>query len=679
MSSSKHLGRAAVAAGLAITLGILPLAGCATSAASSQDSGTTATTQSASATSGDAVSLIDTSDLVSDRDQDPSYDESSATKIALTDSAATVTGEGAAADGATVTITKAGTYIVTGTVADGQIVVDADGEKVQVVLAGASVTSSSSAALYVKAAKKVFLTLADGTTNTLATTGDYVQTDDNTVDGAIFSKDDLTINGAGTLTVTSASGHGIVCKDDLVLVSGEVSITAARHAIQAKDSVAVVGGTWTLSAGTDGIHAENDDNAEKGFIYVGGGTLDITAESDGFDAANVLQVDGGQVTVAAGDDGLHAELDLAINGGQVSVTKSYEGIEGQTVSITGGVIDVVSSDDGINAAGAPSESSSSGDNGAEKNGENGAAPSGEKGQGGPGANGSDGTEPPAKPDGDSTQTTDGTTAPTGMQEPPSQGDGQQPTGQPGGGQSTDGTTSTDAGQPQAPGNGGQGGDQPGGGQGGGGGDVYDETAQVTITGGTITIQAGGDGIDSNGDFTVTGGVTTVSGPTGGGNGMLDFPGTGTITGGQVFCAGTTDMLQIFGDTSTQGCVAVTISGNAGDTLTLADENGTTIASFSPTTSYQCAVFSVAGIEAGKTYTVSNGTSEVSFTTESLIYNGVSSQGGAGQMGQGGPGQGGGPGGQGQAPSGTPGQAPGDQTGQGTGTQSSSTASTTTAA
>lgn len=676
MSSNKHFARAACAAGLALALGIMPLAGCSTAATSASTQASTASVQTASA--GEAVTLVNIDDMVSDRDQDPSYDEASSTKIALADSGATVDGDGVTCDSSTVTITKAGTYVISGTLEAGQIVIDAEDAKVQLVLNGTSVTCADSAALYVKNAKKVFLTLAAGTANTLSTSGEFVQTDDSTVDGAIFAKDDLTINGEGSLSVTSAAGHGIVCKDDLVLVGGQVSVNAAKHAVQGKDLVAIVGGTWTLVAGTDGIHCENSDDAEKGYVCVAGGTVDITAESDGFDAANVLEVDGGTITVAAADDGLHAELDLAINGGTVTVTKSYEGIEGQTVTITGGTIDVVSSDDGINAAGAPSDSS-----GGETTGEQGTAPSGDA-NGGPGANGDTGTEPPTKPEGDATTSTDGTTTTTDgtpSQTLPSMPSGEAPAGD-GQAPSGDGQapTTTDGQQPDMT-------QQPGGDMGGdmgGGGDEYDSTAQVTITGGSITIQAGGDGIDSNGDFTVSGGVTCVSGPTGGGNGMLDFAGTGTITGGQVFCAGTTDMLQIFGDTSSQGCIAVTLSGNAGDTVTLSDESGNTLASFSPTTSYQCVVFSVDGIESGETYTVSNGTSDVTFTTESLIYNGVTSSGG---MGQGGPGQGGEQGGQGGGPGGQNGQAPsgapGNQNGSSQDAQNTQTSltgtSTTTAA
>lgn len=345
-----------IVAGLAFALAATPLTGCTASAVQSSTA-TGASTESGSTSSvasGTAISLVDASSQFTDRDLDASYDESGATRVELADSGSKVTGDGASVDGGTVTITESGTYVVSGSLSDGRIVVSAGEEdKVQVVLDGASVGSSSSAALVVTQADKVFLTLAQGSQNTLTASGADVESDYGNVDGAVFSKSDLTINGDGNLSVSSSQGHGIVCKDDLRLVDGIVDVSAAGHAIQANDSVRVNGGAWTLTAGTDGIHAENDEDSSKGYVYLAGGSLGITAGSDGIDAGSVLQVDGGSVSVAAQDDGLHAEYDLAINGGSVNVTQSYEGVEGARVSITGGETSVVSSDDGLNAAGDP--------------------------------------------------------------------------------------------------------------------------------------------------------------------------------------------------------------------------------------------------------------------------------------------------------------------------------------
>lgn len=603
--SSRNLARRACAAGLAAALCALPLAACSRASAVSDaaTSGASVSSSELPSSSGDIAHLLTATDYVSDRDLDPSYEAGEATTVELADSGCAVVGAGASAEGSTVTITKAGTYVISGSLSGGQVVVDADGEKVQLVLDGASVTSADSAAILVRAAKKVWITLADGTQNSLATAGEYAADAESNIDGAVFCKADLTVNGGGALAVSSAAGHGIVCKDELVLVSGEVTIEAAKHAIQAKDALCAVGGTWGLTAGTDGIHCGSDDDADSGSVLIAGGSFSITASSDGIDAAGTLEVDGGELSIAAGDDGVHSEHALQVDGGTVTVSESYEGLEGATVTVNGGSVDVTSSDDGINAAGDPSDSTS-GDGQAEQDQDGqpqGQAPSGE--------------------------------APTGSMEPPSgdaaaqQGDGAQP---------------QDAGQQP----GGAGGDM--GGQPGGGMDDYDETAKVAINGGKLTICAGGDGIDSNGDLSVTGGETYVFGPTSDGDGSLDFPGTGTISGGVVVCAGSSGMAQNFSDSSAQGSLLLSASGEEGDEISLTDADGAVLAACTALRSYSCVLVSAPGIAAGSEYTLRYGDGSAQVTPDALVYTSVSaSQSPAGA-----------PGGQGEA-RGLPGEgAPG---------------------
>lgn len=557
--SSRNLASRACAAGLVATLFSLPLAACSRASVASSQSTQSEESAASSEQDADAEHLLSVADIVTDRDLEGTWEEDGATKISLSDDGCAVDGAGAVADGTTVTITAGGTYVLTGQMSAGQVVVNADGEKVQLVLDGVSVTSTDSAAILVRAAKKVWLTLADGTQNKLATSGSFAEDDEYSIDGAVWCKSDLTINGTGALTVSSAEGHGIVCKDELALVSGGVEVEAARHAVQAQDAACVVAGTWSLTAGTDGIHCGDDDDAEKGSVLIVGGTVSIDAASDGVDAANVLEVDGGEVTVSAGDDGLHSERALQVDGGTVTVTKSYEGLEGSTVTVNGGVIDVTSSDDGVNAAGDPT-----GDSSAEATGAGASGPEAAAGQ-------------PEDP----------------------MGGGQAPAG--------DGQVPADAGG-QAP---------------GAGGDMdYDSTAQVTINGGKLTIQAGGDGIDSNGDLTVTGGETYVFGPVSDGDGSLDFAGTGTITGGVVMCAGSSGMAQNFGDASTQGSMLVSAGGQAGDAIQLVDEDENVVASCEARTSYSCVLVSAPGVESGKTYTLSCGDASSEITMDGLVWSNV---------------------------------------------------------
>ena len=267
-------------------------------------------------------------DAFSNRDLSGTYDASTAVRIALNGASAFADSDAVTVSGAVVTIRAAGTYVLSGALDNGTVIVDAGKEdKVQIVLNNASIHSDTFAALYVRQADKVFVTLADGSVNALSNGGTFEAIDDNSVDGAVFSKDDLTFNGNGKLTVTSPAKHGVVCKDDLVIAGGVYEITAASHAISGKDSVSVAGGSFTLAAGKDGIHSENSDDAEKGNIYVTEGTFNIAAVSDGVSASGISQIDGGTFNINAS-----------------------EGIEGTYVRINDGVIKIYASDDGINAA-----------------------------------------------------------------------------------------------------------------------------------------------------------------------------------------------------------------------------------------------------------------------------------------------------------------------------------------
>ena len=364
-------------------------------------------------------------DMFTERDLDVGYDESSAVKINLADDSTTVTvgddteadasetdetkadetqadesetdgtkadksetnetkaaSSGVSISGNIITISKEGTYVLSGALSEGQIVVDADSAKVQLVLDNVDITCASSAAIYVKNADKTFITLAEDSENILMNTAEYEAIDDNNIDAVIFSKDDLTLNGKGTLTINSEYGHGIVSKDDLKLVSGTCNITAKTHALSGKDSVRIAAGTYNLTSGKDGIHSENADDDEKGFVYIASGDFTIESTGDGIDASYVVQIDDGDFEITAG-------------GGAENATKTHNDMPG------GGP-------GGDMGGGAPSGEAPSGDK------PSGEAPSGEAPSGeapsGSGSNGDSagsdsgkqtGQTPPDKPDGDS--------------------------------------------------------------------------------------------------------------------------------------------------------------------------------------------------------------------------------------------------------------------------------------
>lgn len=366
---------------------------------------------SAGLADGDTVNgIYSYDDMFTERDLNVGYDENSAVKINLADDSTTVTvgddtetdaskadetkaddsetdetkadesetnetenaASGVYISGNIITITKEGTYVLSGALSEGQIIVDADSAKVQLVLDNADITCASSAAIYVKNAEKTFITLAEGSENILMNTAEYEAIDDNNIDAVIFSKDDLTLNGKGTLTINSEYGHGIVSKDDLKLVGGTYNITAENHALSGKDSVRIADGTYNLTSGKDGIHSENADDDEKGFVYIASGDFTIESTGDGIDASYVVQIDDGDFDITAGD-------------GAENATKTHNDIPG------GGTRDNMgggASGGAAQAGEAPSGDKPSGD-GSDKS-DSGSASGKQTGQ-----------TPPDRPDGDS--------------------------------------------------------------------------------------------------------------------------------------------------------------------------------------------------------------------------------------------------------------------------------------
>ena len=461
-----------------------------------------------------------------------------------------------------VTITAAGTYRLTGSAAVTVTVNVGDEDKVQLVLDNVNLTPAQGAAILVENADKVFITLAEGSVNTL-TCASFDETSD--VDGAIYAHDDIVLNGTGTLIITSAA-HGIVGKDDVKIASGTYDITAEGRGITGNDSVRIADGDITIVSGKDGIRAKNEEDETKGYVVIFGGSIAITAgggsangathtdsmmgggrggwgnwnsrtttasatdsaSTKGIKATGSLVIAGGELTldtaddalhsntdltilggtlvIATGDDGLHADEDLLIAGGTLRINQSYEGIEGTTITITGGDIALYASDDGLNAAGG-NDSSGYGWN-----------------------------------------------------------------------------------------------------------DMFASQSgvEIRISGGTLYVNAQGDGIDSNGDLYVTGGTIVVSGPTNSGNGALDKNGTALISGGTVIAAGAVGMAESFDSSSSQAYALVNLSGQAG-VITVKDASGNVILTGTVEKNFQCVVISSPDLVSGETYTVSCGSASATFT------------------------------------------------------------------
>ncbi|MEA4853685.1 MAG: carbohydrate-binding domain-containing protein [Christensenella sp.] len=551
---------------------------------------------------------IDVVNQFTDRDSDASYDAQSAVSIALSGNGAAVTGEGAVVDGSTVTITAEGTYVVSGTLTNGQIVIDcAKTDKVQLVLDGVDISCSGNAAIVVNSADKVFLSLAEGSQNTVTSTGIFPE-DDN-VDASIFSREDLTINGNGTLTVSCENGHGIVSKDDLAITGGNLVINAASHGLSGKNSIRIKDGTLDITSGKDGMHSENADDASLGYIYIAGGILTIRSEMDGIDAMNALQIDGGTFTLATGGGsenasttssgaandnwgnwgnrqqtaqtetsteitsakGLKADGDVVVNGGSFIIDSSDDSLHSNAnVMIAGGEFSISSGDDGIHAD--TQTAISAGVINIAKSYE--------------------GIE------GQNIVVSGGNIA----------------------------VVASDDGLNAAGGNDSSGQDRPG-------ADNFTASADcyIEISGGELTVDSSGDGIDSNGTLTITGGTIMVSGPTNDGNGTLDYNGSATITGGTFLGAGSSGMAQGFSGTQPSILYTLSSSQKAGTTVTLLDSSGNMVTSFQTKKQFNCVQISTPDLTENGQYTLKVGEQQYSIELNGTTY----SNGGMGNGGMGG--------------------------------------------
>lgn len=537
------------------------------------------------------------SEYFTDRDFDITY--SDYVTVSLSDGASAADGAGVTAAGDTVTITEAGTYLLAGTLTDGQIVVDAaDDAKVQLVLDGVSVTGAGSAALYIRNADKVFLTTAAGSSNVLVSVGEYVQTDDNNVDGAVFSKCDLTMNGGGALTVSSESGHGVVCKDDLKITSGAYEITAAKDGLSANDSIRIAGGDIDISAGSDGIQADSDDT-EKGYILILGGTFAIICENDALEASSSVTVEDGDFTVTAGGGKANAPVQESywnspMRGmfanenawedaeADASGSDSHKGVKADgTIDISGGTFRLDTADDAIHSNGSVEISGgvfviTSGDDGVHA---------------------------------DYAVTISGGTLDVtahegveGMYVTVSGGELELVT-------DDDGFNASGS------------------------------SPVLTISGGVIRVNSEGDSLDANGNLVVTGGEIYITGPSNSGNGMLDYDRGGSISGGVVIGTGVSGMQENFDSGSAQGSILYTLGSvmPAGTEVELWDADGSVIARTTAEESFQIVLVSAPEIEAGGAYTLVVGGQSYEITMNSLLYG---AGGGFGAMGGFGSGRGG---------------------------------------
>lgn len=328
------------------------LTGCGSSANTDSSASTESTTKTSVVSEQDeSISL----EKLSKKEDTTEAAESAFTKRDLEQTADTSDAENiTVSDGKTIDITSEGVYVISGTAEDCTIRVEADeNAKVQLVLDGVSITNSDFPAIYVVSADKVFITTTDSE-NTLTVSGQFRADGETNTDAVIFSKDDLVLNGTGTLNVTSNSGNGITCKDDMKITGGTYNVKTALDAFEANDSIAVNDGTFNITTNKDGFHCENDE--AEGTITISGGTFNISGKSDGIQACALLQIDGGTFDISAAE-GLEAtyilindgDIEIASNDDGINVSNKSTAVGTPTVEINGGNVAITMSGSDVDA------------------------------------------------------------------------------------------------------------------------------------------------------------------------------------------------------------------------------------------------------------------------------------------------------------------------------------------
>jgi len=517
--------------------------------------------------------------------------------ISLNRTEVSVAGTDVPVDGSVVTITTPGTYTIQGELADGRIVVDVSNESdVTLILSNATLRCSDFAPIYVANAGNVVIVLADGTQNYVEDGATYIlEAGTDEPDAAIFSHDDLTVTGSGSLTVVANYNDGIQSKDDLVIESGDITVTAANDGLKGRDSITILDADLTIDAGGDGLQSNGTEAATQGVVVIEGGTFTIEAGADGIQAASTLVINDGSfdlvtgggssnssatsgwgswgtqsTTVSASAKGLKAGSSLAINGGTIEIDSSDDAIHSNdTLVINDGEIVIYSGDDGIHAD--TSLAINDGDVTINKSYE--------------GIESMDlalngGTIYVVASD-------DGINGAGGN-------DGSAIDGRPGQNMFSESTNCT-----------------------------------MTIRGGYIYVDAVGDGLDVNGPITMTGGTVVLHAPTDDRDGALDWTGSFNISGGYLIAAGSYGRTtQAPSSTSSQNSVMINLDSavSSGTLIHIEDANGNTIATFEPAKTWQSFLLSSSALESGETYNVYVGGSASGSSTDGLYSGGTYSAG-----------------------------------------------------
>ena len=557
---------------------------------------------------------VSTSEMFTDRDLDTSYTD--AVTIELDGKNVKASSDTVKISNNTVTITEEADYLISGSY-EGTLIVETDEKaKPHLVFDSVEIESDNYAALYIAEADKVVVTLKGD--SILSNGGSFESRNENDVDATVFSKQDLSFNGDGTLTVESPVGHGIVCKDDLVFTGGSYTVHCASHGIDANDSVRAVSSAFTVDSGKDAIRAENNEDTSLGFVYIENGNFNLEAEGDGISASAYMKITDGEFSITTGGGsengnqqtsggwggfmgghyaetstedaesikGIKAEGNITLEGGRFDIDSADDSVHSNTaITVNGGSYEIKSGDDGFHA-----------DEALVINDGNISIKESYEGLEAFEVTLNDGDISVYAAD-------DGINA--------------------AGGNDQSGYGGRDNGMFGRPG-----------GMGG-----MDNGGVITISGGKLYLNAGGDALDSNGELYIKGGDVRVSGQTMGDTSLLDFATEGVITGGSFVGAGGNMMNECFDSASTQGVIMMNVSGNADTSVILTDSEGNLILEHSTDQSFSCIILSHTDIRTGESYTLTVGSESYEITMNDIIYSQSGFGGGFGGGMHGGPGHG----------------------------------------
>ncbi len=518
---------------------------------------------------------IDASKLILDDDDYYSEWENSAfTEVTLNGSTAESSGKGVSITDGVIVISSAGTYVLSGTLSDGQVIVEAgDSDDVRIVLNNAIVSCSYSSAVLIKSADKVIISVPENTANTLSDGYSYSDTSDDAPNACLYSKSDLIINGSGSLTINGNTRRAISGRDDLKIVEVNLIVNSVEDGIIGKDSIIIGSGTIVIKASGDAIKSNNDSDISKGFISILGGSFEITAGEDGIQAESSLIISGGKFSIttnggsANGETHLGGNMGFGQNGGPMNNQRpdsqstvddtesvSAKGLKsGSEIVISDGVFVVNSSDDSIHSNGI--SIISGGDFTFET--------------------GDDGIHADT-----SIKILDGRINITKCYEGIESQNIEISGGDISINASDDGINATGS---------------------------DSKSNKITISGGYIFIENSGDGIDANGSIYITGGTTIINGTTSNGDGIIDYDAECIVSGGVLIAAGSSGMAQGASASSTQNTIVITLPSvaQAGSIIHI-ESSQKSIVTFAPSKQYQCLIISSPDIEADTEYTVYTG-------------------------------------------------------------------------